>query len=137
MSAAATNTDLETELERFKDALDVPPGLSLRLRRLVDAIHVGLFDPGLNVGELRRRCRLSDHNVSSEFRHVVGVTIKEYIDSLRLAAVDHLRDRGVPIAKSARCVGFGHAQTYYRARSRRESATASNRKHGAIPLSNG
>lgn len=133
MSSAADRIPIETELARFEATLEVPAEFPLRSRILLAAIHEQVFDAQLNVGLLRKRCRLTDHNVSSEFRHAVGMTIPEYIESIRLLAVERLRRHGISVAGAARAVGFAHVQTYYRARSRRaERDRVASRSSGSV-----
>lgn len=88
-------------------------------------INESIFDPHLTVRILKERCRIRDNNVSSRFRYFMGLTIKEYIEELRLeAAALLLRERTICIFEVAASIGYYHLQTFYR---------VFQRKHGCTP----
>jgi transcriptional regulator GlxA family with amidase domain len=94
--------------------------LSLRVRELITAINEWLFDPGLSVSTLKVRCRVRDNNISSRFKNEVGVSIKDYILTLRLRAAREMIQLGDrPATDVAYAVGFRYSQTFYRAYHRR------------------
>jgi two-component system response regulator YesN len=112
-------------LDRFRQTHAAPiEDTSWHVRQLVNCIHEELFDPGLNVKTLKSRCRVRDHNVSCRFKHEVGRSIKEYLESLRLDAATLLLELGVFSAfEVAQAVGYCHPQTFYRAFIRRFRCT--------------
>lgn len=116
---------LEAELRRFQEC-HTPPldGKSWHVRRLLLCIHERLFDHRLNVNNLRRHCCVRDHNISCRFKHEMGVSIKRYIEDLRLDAADFLLQHGAfSAAEVAHAVGYSHLQTFYRAFTRRFGCT--------------
>jgi AraC-like DNA-binding protein len=103
------------------------------VRDVLDCINEALFDSRLNVRFLKVHCRIRDNNISSRFRYVTGVTIKDYIEGLRLEAAELLlRERAISIFDVAASVGYYHPQTFYRAFQRKYGCTpaAYREKHG-------
>jgi AraC-like DNA-binding protein len=84
--------------------------------RLISAIHEGLLDAELNVKVLKAKCGLSDHNVSSQFKLEMGITIRCYIEGLRMqiAGLVCISYRLTAVELSYR-LGYEHVQTFYRA----------------------
>jgi AraC-like DNA-binding protein len=109
--------EIDAELRRFREVHPPPiEGVSWQVRELLRCIHQHLFDPSLNVGELKARCRMRDHNVSCRFGYEMGVSIKAYIESLRLEAADQILRAGiVSVSDAAQSVGYCYLQTFYRA----------------------
>lgn len=88
-------------------------------------INESIFDPHLTVRTLKIHCRIRDNNASSRFRYFMGLTIKEYIEELRLeAAALLLRESTICILEVAASIGYYHLQTFYR---------VFQRKHGCTP----
>lgn len=108
---------IEVELERFcaerrPDGTDLPR----EVREVLSYIHCNLFDSDLNVQTLKARCRIRDNNISCRFRYEMGMTIKEYIETLRMEAARWLLEsRGIGVFDVAQSVGYYHLQTFYRA----------------------
>lgn len=118
---APPSNDPFSELRQFL-AADASPlaRFSPSVREVLEVIYERVFDPQLTVQEVRRRCRIGDNNFSCRFRHEVGASIKEYVDSLRLRAARHLLERTtLSAAEIAQMVGYSYAQTFYRAYERR------------------
>ena len=91
---------------------------------ILDHINKTLFDSSLNVRSLKLHCRIRDNNISSRFRYVTGVTIKGYIEELRLEAAEFLLcERAISIFDVAASVGYSHPQTFYRAFQRKYGCT--------------
>ena len=109
--------DLEDDLRRFRDRQGVAlEGRSRDIRRILDCIHEHLFDRDLSVGTVRSRCRLRDNNISTRFRRAMGISLKHYIERLRMeAAARLLRERAVSVLDIALAVGYEHPQTFYQA----------------------
>ena len=112
---------IERELDRFRrETYPMKPGLSSEVRLVLNHVHQHLFDLDLNVERVKIHCRIRDNNVSSRFRHAMGVTIKTYIESLRMDAAERLlRHRKIGVFDVAQFVGYNHLQTFYRAFQRR------------------
>ena len=102
---------LERYFETQKPDLDCLPR---ELREVVSCIHRDLFETGLNVKVVRRRCRIRDNNISSRFRRALGQGMKTYIDRHRMAAAQSLlRGSDLPIFDIAMAVGYSHVETFY------------------------
>jgi AraC-like DNA-binding protein len=101
--------------------------LPREIREILACIHQNLFDLHLNVRLLKSCCRIRDNNVSSRFRSTMGITIKQYVEALRMEAASRLlRDRGIGILDIAFAVGYSNLQTFYRAFERRHGCTPAN-----------
>jgi AraC-like DNA-binding protein len=119
-----SSREMEAELRRFRDGLAGPAAnVSWQVRKLLDRMHADLFDCTLNVRTLRDRCRMRDNNVTSRFKHEVGVSMKGYLESLRLEAARRLLRSGLTASEAALAVGYGSVQTFYRAFERRYRCT--------------
>lgn len=118
-------SQIEAELDRFcaehqPDDKELPR----EVREVLNYIHCNLFDPDLNVQTIKSRCRIRDNNISCRFRFEMGVTIKEYIESLRMEAARWLLERGcIGVFDVAQFVGYYHLQTFYRAFQRKFECT--------------
>lgn len=124
IGVAAQQSSIEAELDRFREDI-CPSSASLprEMREVLAHVHCHLFDPDLNVQTIKDRCRIRDNNVSCRFRRVMGITIKEYIESLRLEAAIRLLEKRVPVFDVAISVGYDYPQTFYRAFQRRFDCT--------------
>jgi AraC-like DNA-binding protein len=75
------------ELERFRATLSIPASLDhYEVRILVRLIHERLYDPDLNVANLREWAGQRNHNVSSLFKLQMGTSARAYIEELRMLA---------------------------------------------------
>ncbi len=124
---------IDAELHRF---LQLHPQPSQRLtwpvRKLLNCIHEELFDPTLNVRRLKDRCQIRDNNVSCRFKHEMGISIKTYIEALRLEAANVLlMQRTFSASEVAQSVGYNHLQTFYRAFDRHFDRTPGMVRSGA------
>ncbi|MEM8933561.1 MAG: AraC family transcriptional regulator [Acidobacteriota bacterium] len=107
---------IEQLLDELRGRQPAAPELALDIRRLLHAIHEDPFDSDLSVRSLKQRCRIRDNNVSSRFRFVLGVTIRHYIEILRLeAAVLLLTRLEVGVFDIALSIGYQNPQTFYNA----------------------
>lgn len=103
------------------------------IREILDYIDREIFDSRLNVAVLKSRCRIRDNNISSRFRYLMGVTIKAYIEDLRLRAAERLLRQGdLNVFDVAASVGYYHPQTFYRAFQRKYQCTPSEYRKGSI-----
>jgi len=89
--------------------------LPREIREILGQIHQNLFDAQLNVRFLKSRCRIRDNNISCRFRCLVGMTIKQYVEALRMEAASQLlREMKIGIFDVSLAVGYYHLQTFYR-----------------------
>lgn len=125
---------IEAELDRFRSARQPEDReLPREVREVLDYIHHNLFDSDLNVQTVRSRCRMRDNNISCRFRYEMGMTIKEYIETLRMEAARLLlKRRSLGVFEVAQSVGYYHLQTFYRAFQRKFECTPANCREGAL-----
>lgn len=125
---------IERALQDFLDGSRPRPGeLPREVEEIVCYIHDHLFDSSLNVNLVKLRCRLRNNNVSTRFRKVVGLGIREYIEQLRLeAAGSLLSERDLEVYLVAMAVGYQHQETFCRAFQRHFGYTASERRLRAV-----
>jgi AraC-like DNA-binding protein len=98
--------------------------LSPRLSEFVGMIESRFTSCNVSVKVLKRDCGIRDHNFSLVFRREVGMTIRDYIECLRVQTACNLLDKGtVTAAEAGYAVGYEHLQTFYRAFRRRVSCT--------------
>lgn len=98
--------------------------LPREIREVLAHIHQNLFDLRLNVRYLKFSCRIRDNNVSSRFRYLMGMTIKQYVEALRMeAATDLLLAQDLGIFEVSVSVGYYNLQTFYRAFERHYGCT--------------
>ncbi len=121
LDGMVTYEQIETELDRFRGH---PPRsserLSRQLRSILQCIHTDPFAPELNVQEVKERCQVRDNNISCRFRYILGTTIKDYIEELRMRAACHLlTTTAVCVFDIAMSVGYLHPQTFYKVFRRR------------------
>jgi AraC-like DNA-binding protein len=112
----------EFQVEAHPDAEELP----VDIKRLLDSIHQHLFDPHLNVGSALRHCGLRNHNISTRFRSLLGLTVREYIEQFRLEAARRLlENQEIEVFLVTAAVGYVHPETFCRAFSRRFGCTPS------------
>lgn len=114
---------LNLALLRFLEAHPAPvDGKSLQVREILECAHGSLFSCQLNVAWLRARCRVADNNISSRFKHELGLSIKQYLEASRLEAARYVladEARSYPVGQVALAVGYRHLQTFHAAFLRR------------------
>lgn len=112
---------IEQDLEAFRiETYPRKEGLTSEVRLILNHVHRHLFDLNLNVEQVKLSCRIRDNNVSSRFRHALGLSIKAYIETLRMEAAERLlKRRKIGVFDVAQFVGYNHLQTFYRAFQRR------------------
>ncbi|MCL5020418.1 MAG: AraC family transcriptional regulator [Bacteroidetes bacterium] len=95
-------------LTNFRDTVDVRLGSTpCEVQAMLKYIHEHLFEKSLTVGEVKRKCRLTNNNVPTRFRLSVGRGIREYIMDLRIrAAVEVLSKLEVSIHVLASAAGY-------------------------------
>lgn len=108
---------IQTELKRFlaerRPCLDgLPPTVAV----VVTSIHDRLFETDLSAKTLRRDHAIGNNNFGTHFRNTVGLGMREYIESLRLAAAGRLlRNPELEIYLVSMSVGYSHPETFCRA----------------------
>ncbi len=107
------NDAAEASLEQIRSDLAEAKG---RPQQLLAHLKEYLFDPGLNVQQLRRDCGISDKSVSGEFARSVGVPLGDYIRGKRLETAKRLLlHTDLPVAKISDLVGYGRSASFSRA----------------------
>lgn len=109
------------ELQGFQQTHPAPAvEVSHQVGQLLQRIHADLFDSNLSVKTLKGRCKIADNNVSCRFKYEVGVSIRDYVESMRIDAAQHLLQTGLyTVFEVAQALGYCNAQTFYRAFARR------------------
>lgn len=90
------------------------------VREVLDYIHAHLFDESLSVQTIRKACRIRNHNISSRFRMLLGTSIRDYIEALRMEAASRLLGHPeLEIYLVGAAVGYAHQESFCRAFRRR------------------
>jgi len=98
--------------------------LSEDVNRLVAAIHQKALEPDLSVKTLKVYCNLRNNNIASVFKQEVGISIKHYVELLRMRATELLLQRSaLSIIAISWIVGYEHSGAFYRAFARRFHST--------------
>ena len=96
------------------------------VREILDYANSHLFDEGLNVDAIRRACRMRNHNISSRFKLVVGVSIRDYVEGQRMEAAGRLLGNPeLEIYLISASLGYSHQESFSRAFRRRFGCTPS------------
>lgn len=97
-----------------------------QVARALAYIHRHLFDPGLNAASVRAGCGVRNHNLTTLFHRTLGITLRDYIESQRLAAAARLlRTLQLEAFWIAAAVGYESYETFCRAFRRRFQCTPS------------
>ncbi|HEV2855122.1 MAG TPA: helix-turn-helix transcriptional regulator [Thermoanaerobaculia bacterium] len=108
---------IESELLRFKeesrpDASHLPRDVAEILR----FVHDNAFEPLLNVKTVKRACSFRNNNVTTRFRTIMGIGLREYIETLRLEAASALLEQtAAEVYLIAMAIGYEHQETFCRA----------------------
>lgn len=107
-SYAAAYRQIEEVRTAYLDDLPPPdPDWPPDVRVVYADLHAHLFDPGLRIQDVRARCGIGDHNISSRFLYFVGSRPKDYLLYHRMElAKQLLRLDGPSIALVALAVGY-------------------------------
>lgn len=99
---------IDAERTAYLDALPPPdPDWPPDVRVLYEDLHDHLFEAGLTIGDVKERCGIGNHNVSSRFKWHVGNAPKRYITYHRLKlAKELLRYEKVSVTQVAFGVGY-------------------------------
>ena len=114
---AAKQTRIVDELQEFlREAHPDTKNVSEEVARILEFVHQHIFDPDMNVGHVKTNCGIRNNNISTRFRAATGLTIREYIEHLRLRAARRLLNGPkTEIYLIALAVGYHHLETFYRA----------------------
>lgn len=125
---------IEEILTAFRKEIRAPSQeLPWEMREILGCVHRHLFDPDLNVADVRRRCRLRNNNVSTRFRCAVGLGLRDYIEAGRMEAAKRLlRHQDLEIYLIAMAVGYEHQETFCRAFQRQAGCTPSEWREAAV-----
>lgn len=125
VSCDVDGTALRTALKAVlsENDMGIHPGVAAQnaiqsrsVAKLLSAIQSEPFDPSINVQQLKSKCGILDNNVSSRFRREVGISIKGYIDNVRLCVARRLLiQTEASVFNVCQAVGYYHPQTFYRA----------------------
>lgn len=108
---------IERELQRWAAAHRFTrDALPRDIQEIVDYIEAHLFEEGLSVATVRKGCRISNHNVSSRFRLLLGTSIYSHIEKRRMAAARALlHHEELPVYLISASVGYTHPESFSRA----------------------
>lgn len=116
---------IESELLRFKE--ESRPDVSHLPRdaaEILRFIHDNVFDPVLNVKTVKRACAFRNNNVTTRFRTIMGIGLREYIETLRLEAASALLEQtSAEVYLIAMAIGYEHQETFCRAFLRQAGCT--------------
>lgn len=99
---------IEAEKEAYHDQLRSPhPDWPVDVRVLYEALQQRVFQQGLRVDRVRNGCGLRNRNVSTRFKHYVGIGPKAYVLYHRIELAKRLlRHKGVSVTQIAFAVGY-------------------------------
>ncbi|MEM8959908.1 MAG: helix-turn-helix domain-containing protein [Acidobacteriota bacterium] len=90
-----------------------------RLKPLLEHIEASLFDPGLDVNQLKRACGVRDNTIPIQFHAELGMPPHAYIEDCRLkTACRLLCDTDLKVWQIADLLGYSSIQVFSRAFSR-------------------
>ncbi|NJL27070.1 MAG: helix-turn-helix domain-containing protein [Thermoanaerobaculia bacterium] len=86
-----------------------------RVRPLLDYLEKNLFDPDLNVDQLKRACGVRDNSIAVAFHAAVGQPPGAYISERRLETAGRLlRETKLPVWQVSDLVGYSSIQVFSR-----------------------
>lgn len=107
---------MRKELNFFLRGLPQSPSLPRDIAAVLEFIHTHVFESSLNVNTVKHGCRIRNNNISTRFRIVLGLGIREYIETLRLYAASRLlQGQRFEVYLIAMAVGYEHQETFCRA----------------------
>ena len=88
----------------------------LKLKPLLAYLEAHLFEPDLNVNQLKRACGVRDNSMPMQFRKALGDSPRNYIAGCRFEiATKLLRESDIPVWQIADLLGFSSLQAFSRA----------------------
>lgn len=107
---------MRRELDFFLQELPQAACLPRDVAAVLEYIHTHVFESSLNVNTVKNCCRIRNNNISTRFRIVLGLGIREYIETLRLYAASRLlQGQRFEVYLIAMAVGYEHQETFCRA----------------------
>src|SRR6185295_1658757 len=107
---------MRRELDFFLQELPQAAYLPRDVAAVLEFIHNHVFESSLNVNTIKHSCRIGNNNISTRFRVVLGLGIREYIENLRLYAASRLlHGQRFEVYLIAMAVGYEHQETFCRA----------------------
>ena len=107
---------MRRELDSLRQELPQAACLPRDVAAVLEFIHSHIFESSLNVNAVKQGCRIKNNNISTRFRIVLGVGIREYIETLRLYAASRLlQGQRFEVYLIAMAVGYEHQETFCRA----------------------
>jgi len=106
---ASQQNEVTNNLRRYARLLNFaqPMDMSNRVKEMIAYIHDHLFEPSLTLEKIQSECNAKNHNITTEFRRVMGVGIWQYVIRARLrGAVAVLSKHKVNIYVLATAVGY-------------------------------
>jgi len=86
------------------------------VREILDYANSHLFEEGLNVDVIRRACRMRNHNISSRFKLVIGISIRDYVEGQRMeVAIRLLGNPQLEVYLISASLGYSHQESFSRA----------------------
>ncbi len=91
-------------------------GAPRRIKPLLTYIHEHLFDPSLDVNQLKRGCGVRDNSLPIQFHAAIGKPPHAYIEDCRLTvACGLLASSDLKVWKIAQLLGYSSIQVFSRA----------------------
>jgi transcriptional regulator GlxA family with amidase domain len=113
---ADKHDQLRRELDFFLQELPQASCMQRDVAAVLGFIHIHVFESSLNVNTVKHGCRIKNNNISTRFRIVLGLGIREYIERLRMYAASRLlQGQRFEIYLIAMAVGYEHQETFCRA----------------------
>lgn len=107
---------MRRELTFFLQELSPAASVPRDIAAVLQFIHTHIFESSLNVNTVKHGCRIKNNNISTRFRIVLGLGIREYIETLRLSAASHLlQGQRFEVYLIAMAVGYEYQETFCRA----------------------
>lgn len=114
--ATAKHRRIAELLAEFQAALpSAPAELHRDIKVMVEHIHDQVFSPTLNVANVKASCRLRNNNVATRFHCALGITIRGYIEHLRMQAAARLLEHDdIEIFRVSEAVGYSYHESFTR-----------------------
>jgi|GEM_PF-3030329 len=117
--------ELRFVVEEFRSST-LNDELPQSVRRALIFIHDHLFEDTLDASYVRRQCNLHNNNVSSRFKRLVGMGMRQYIEYGRMEAAGRLLQyEHLSIVQIAWAIGYAYPESFARAFKRYYGCTAS------------
>lgn len=116
MSPMEKDRIIERELAQVKEELIAFDGFPGSVQRVLRCLHDHLFDESYNVNAILECSRSPKVNTRAQFKYHVGITIRCYLEALRMkAAMQLLEHNELEIFTIAFSIGYASYRTFDRA----------------------